>query len=180
MNSASLLRSSRWWCLTSSIFAGRARIGNALWIAMLVSAATLAFITPNPGYSAESLLAFDSDEQAALYGKLLKDHRCVKCQNQNLADSNAGIAADMRDEIYRMVRDGANEDAISGHLVARYGDFVLYRPPLKASTIALWFGPFLLLLVALFFAIKVGKRPEVGSVEPAQHDLQRAKELLDD
>jgi cytochrome c-type biogenesis protein CcmH len=66
------------------------------------------------------------------------------CQNQNLADSDADLAADLRREVYRMIVDGKSDDEIIDFMVARYGDFVLYRPPLKAKTVLLWIGPFVL------------------------------------
>lgn len=135
--------------------------------------------------SAEQLRDFDSDEQAALFVKLTKDHRCVKCQNQNLADSNASIAGDMRDEIYDKVRAGESGDDISAYLVARYGDFVRYKPAFKPTTLALWIGPFVLLFLAVGFAVRLsrqsGKHANQKSGQRAAPDdaaLVRAKELL--
>ena len=97
--------------------------------------------------AADPLLDFENEEQQALYLQLTKDHRCLKCQNQNLADSNAGIAQDLKREIYERVLEGKSGPDISAYLVQRYGDFVLYKPPFKATTYALWIGPFVLLLI---------------------------------
>jgi cytochrome c-type biogenesis protein CcmH len=76
--------------------------------------------------------------------------RCLVCQNETLADSQADLAADLRREIREQMQAGKSDEEISAFLTARYGDFVLYRPPLKPSTYPLWFGPFVLLGVGLF------------------------------
>jgi cytochrome c-type biogenesis protein CcmH len=72
--------------------------------------------------------------------------RCLVCQNQTLADSHAGLALDLREQMRAMLRDGADADQVRRFMTDRYGDFVLYRPPLKATTLALWFGPLALLI----------------------------------
>ncbi len=87
---------------------------------------------------------FDDAEQLERYKTLIYELRCLVCQNQNLADSNAELASDLRREVHRMILEGMNNDQIIEFMVARYGDFVLYRPPLKAKTVLLWTGPFLL------------------------------------
>jgi len=130
--------------------------------------------------AAEAMLDFDSDEQAALYLQLTKDHRCLKCQNQNLADSAAGIAQDLKREIYQRVRRGESGEQISSYLVARYGDFVLYKPPLKASTYALWVGPFVLLFVALWYAMRISRQSGRDVSATDEQALSRARELLDE
>ncbi|WP_425466958.1 cytochrome c-type biogenesis protein [Paraburkholderia dinghuensis] len=83
--------------------------------------------------------------------------RCLVCQNQTLADSNADLAADLRERIREQVRAGATDDDIRAYMVRRYGDFVLYQPPLKPVTWLLWFGPFIALVaaaLALFAGIR--------------------------
>ena len=80
------------------------------------------------------------------------------CQNQSLADSNAPLAQDLRNEIYEMVNSKKNNNEILDFLVKRYGDFVLYRPPLKKNTWLLWFGPFLILIIAISIGIIVIKK----------------------
>jgi len=140
--------------------------------------------------SAEPMLEFQSDEQAALYLQLTKDHRCLKCQNQNLADSGAGIADDLRREIYERVIAGESGTEISAYLVKSYGDFVLYRPPFKSTTYLLWIGPFVLLIGALWYAYNLSRKsaknkintqsnsPNASSLDQAA--LERAKKLLED
>ena len=157
------------------------RGGNGVSFALRVCLLALLLLgLTTLGHSAETVLEFDSDEQRALYVKLTKDHRCLKCQNQNLADSAAGIAEDLKREIYLRVKNGETGDQVSAYLVERYGDFVLYKPPFKPSTYALWIGPFVLLLVGVWCAVRISKQS--GS-EPAQPDataLSKARELLDD
>ncbi len=129
--------------------------------------------------AAEPVRAFDSPEQAALYLELTKAHRCLKCQNQNLADSNAGLAEDLKQEIYDRVLAGKGQQEISDYLVARYGDFVLYKPPFKASTYALWLGPFILLAVALWYGIRLSRTSVATKVQADSDAVERARSALD-
>jgi cytochrome c-type biogenesis protein CcmH len=87
---------------------------------------------------------FDNAEQLARYKTLIYELRCLVCQNQNLADSNAELASDLRREVHRMILEGKSNQDVVDFMVARYGDFVLYRPPLNAKTVLLWSAPFAL------------------------------------
>jgi cytochrome c-type biogenesis protein CcmH len=89
----------------------------------------------------------DSAQKEAQFQHLLKDLRCLVCQNQDLADSNADLAKDLRAQVYQMVKEGKSDTEISDFLTARYGDFILFNPPVKAVTFLLWFGPILFLLL---------------------------------
>lgn len=134
---------------------------------------------------AEPVLNFSSPERAQLYGELTREFRCLKCQNQNLADSNASLAADLREEIRTQVEAGKGRDEIAAYLVARYGDFVLYRPPFRRSTWALWIGPFVLLLIGIAYAAVLIRRHRSAGVQTpadaATTDYQRiARGLLED
>lgn len=91
-------------------------------------------------------LSFDNDEQEQRFQDLTEELRCLVCQNQNLADSDAPLAQDLRQEIHDMLMNGQSDDQIRSFLVDRYGDFVLYRPALKGNTLLLWLAPALLLL----------------------------------
>ena len=114
----------------------RACLALLLWsLALAVPAADIPF-------------EFDHPEQAARYQKLAQELRCLVCQNQSLADSHADLAQDLRNEVYRMITAGQSDREIVDFLVARYGEFVLYRPPVSPLTWLLWFGPALLLLIA--------------------------------
>ena len=98
---------------------------------------------------------FDSPEQEARFRQLGYELRCPKCQNQAIGDSNAEISGDLRAEVYRMLKDGATDEEIKEFMVARYGRYVLYNPPLDKHTLILWFGPAVLLILG---GILVGLR----------------------
>ena len=84
---------------------------------------------------------FANDAERQRYRSLIEELRCPKCQNQNIADSDAPIAMDLRNEIFRMLEEGKSNEEIIDFLVSRYGDFVLYKPPLTSRTLLLWYGP---------------------------------------
>ena len=98
--------------------------------------------------AADTPFEFAEPGQAARYQRLTEELRCLVCQNQSLADSHADLAQDLRNEVYRMLVAGQSDREIVDFLVARYGEFVLYRPPVSPLTWLLWFGPALLLLIA--------------------------------
>jgi cytochrome c-type biogenesis protein CcmH len=118
-------------------------------LALLLVAATplLAFAPPASAQASDpSPLRFRDAAEEARFRALVSQLRCVMCQNQSLADSNAQIAHDLRREVLDLMREGRDDDAIKRFLVARYGEFVLYRPRVESKTWLLWFGPALLLL----------------------------------
>lgn len=129
-----------------------------------------------------SMAALGQDKDPKLEERvtaLASELRCLVCQNQTLADSSAPLAVDLRNTIREQLARGATEQDVIDFMTARYGDFVLYRPPLKRTTLLLWAGPFLLLLAGiLVFLRRIRKRPE----EPALADDQRARaaQLLDE
>jgi cytochrome c-type biogenesis protein CcmH len=111
---------------------------------------------------------------------LSEELRCLVCQNQTLADSQADLAADLRQEIRELMKKGQSDAQIKQYLVARYGDFVLYRPPVKAVTWLLWFGPGVLLVggLAALYAV-VLRRRRLAAAEPLSADQEkRALDLL--
>lgn len=112
--------------------------------------------------------------------KLSQELRCLVCQNETLADSQAGLAVDLRREIREQMKAGKSDQEIIAFLTQRYGEFVLYRPPLKPATYLLWFGPFVLLLVGLAVLYKyVKQRRDMISDQPLTADeRRRAQELL--
>ena len=106
---------------------------------------------------AQEPLVFEDTAQEARYNDLTLELRCLVCQNQNLADSDAPLAQDLRREIYEMMMAGQTDEQIKTFMVERYGDFVLYRPPMQGNTIALWVLPIVLLLfgaVIVFFTVR--------------------------
>lgn len=100
-------------------------------------------------------MEFNDPATELRYKNLTEEIRCLVCQNQSLADSHAELAQDLRNEVYKMVIAGESDKEIIDYLVTRYGDFVLYRPPVKNTTYFLWFGPFLILLIAIFIIARV-------------------------
>ena len=104
--------------------------------------------------------------------------RCLVCQNQTIADSNAELAVDLRNQVREKLEQGMSDKDIVDYMVQRYGDFVLYRPPFKTSTWLLWLGPFVLLIIGIgFLGLKLRRgRPPVADLPQA--DMQRAAELL--
>ena len=90
----------------------------------------------------------------ARFNQLTQELRCPKCQNNNIADSNAPLSVDLKDIIYEKLHEGNTDKQIVGFLVERYGDFITYRPPLKPSTWLIWFGPFVVLLIGAFSIFK--------------------------
>lgn len=104
---------------------------------------TLAFATV--AHAAIDTYGFDNDTQRERFAALTRELRCPKCQNQDLADSNAPIAADLRREIHRLMTEGKSDEEVVNYLVNRYGEFVRYKPAFEARTWLLWLGPGLLL-----------------------------------
>jgi cytochrome c-type biogenesis protein CcmH len=106
--------------------------------------------------------------------------RCLVCQNENIAASNAELAVDLRKQIRSQLAGGRSQQQILDYMVERYGDFVLYNPPLKASTLVLWGGPFVLLLVGLgAMAANIRRRRHTAQAPLGDADRARAQRLLD-
>ena len=139
----------------------------------------LALATPLCAKEAAPLAQDEAAEKRLI--AISSELRCLVCQNESLAGSNAELANDLRREIRTMIRAGKSDAEITDFMVSRYGDFVLYRPPLKGSTLLLWFGPLLLLLVALVAMIRYlrwrASAPEATPLTDAQR--RQADRLLD-
>ena len=128
---------------------------------------------------------FKDEVERERFRSLTEELRCPKCQNQNIADSNAELAQDLRREIRGMIKDGKSDKEIIDFMVVRYGDFVLYRPPVKAITLLLWGGPIALLLIAVLSlrsylkrrSILVEKTDKPLSAEEARRAEALLKEL---
>jgi cytochrome c-type biogenesis protein CcmH len=123
----------------------------------------------------------ENETREQLFQKLAEELRCPKCQNQNLSDSNAMIAGDLRRELYQQVKSGSDGDTIINFMVDRYGEFVLYRPQMGAMTYVLWFGPVVLLfigLVCLIFIIRKRKQGQVVNETLSVEQQKRIDELL--
>ncbi|MFT4606361.1 MAG: cytochrome c-type biogenesis protein CcmH [Urechidicola sp.] len=120
---------------------------------------------------------FKTPKMEAEYNQLIGELRCLVCQNQNLSGSNADLAKDLRQKTHELLMDGNTPDQVSDYMVARYGDFVLYRPPLQNNTLLLWLGPFALLLLVIVLVFMKMRRKQV-LVAPEQDAMAKAKQLL--
>lgn len=122
---------------------------------------------------------FESPAKEAEFRDLIGKLRCLVCQNESLAGSQADLAQDLRKEVYKMMSEGKSKDEVLEFLIARYGDFVLYEPPIKPSTYLLWFGPFLLTALGGFLLVRTlrrkGAEPE-QTISAAETD--RLQQLL--
>ena len=122
--------------------------------------------------------SFENTDQEKRYQSMIAELRCLVCQNQNLADSNADLAKDLRAQTHAMIIAGKADADIVDYMVERYGDFVFYRPPFKASTWLLWVRPFLILLIALIvFSLTIRKNRQAPEV--SESERRHASELLD-
>lgn len=165
-------------------------------IAFLLSAACCAMSAPSGAYAqanpASSISSLTVGREAApmaedpkLEARLVdisQELRCLVCQNESLASSHAELADDLRREVRDLIRSGKSDQEIKDFLVARYGDFVLYRPEVKPLTWVLWFGPFLLMVfAAVFLGIYLRQRRVLTApVALSDADRERAKQLLKD
>lgn len=156
--------------------------------------AWLAVANPAAAQTAIERVQFSSPENKALYAKLTNEFRCLKCQNQNLAGSAAGIADDLKLQIFEMVEDGKTASEITDFMVARYGDFILYRPAFKPLTLLLWLLPGAMLLLGILSIYRMSSRQtsdvdgtnealasaavEGGGKNYDADSLERAKRLL--
>lgn len=156
-------------------------LGMAAWlslpgatgVAVAQSQSQPAREAPTP---AASLLPTQAERER--FHALAEELRCLVCQNQTLADSDAALAADLRREVEELMLAGRSDDEIKAYLVQRYGDFVLYRPPVQRNTWLLWLGPFALLLVGAFVWWRVQRRGRPATAPSP--DLDRARRLLDE
>lgn len=101
---------------------------------------------------------FDDAGKEALFRELISELRCPKCQNQAIADSDAPLAKDLRDQTYAMVQEGASKQQVIDYMVARYGDFAHYQPPMTAATLILWLGPLALVLIGAVVIVVIARK----------------------
>ncbi len=132
------------------------------------------------GWAAIDTYNFEDDARRQRFTQLTEELRCPKCQNQNIADSDAPIAFDLRRAIYEQIQQGASDAEIIDYMVHRYGDFVLYRPALNTRTLLLWGGPVLFLLLGLVLLIVQirSRRQEAGPKPLSAEEQARVEQLL--
>ncbi len=142
----------------------------------LVSGLIMAVMMPAMAQTAEEL----EGVQLERYQGLINQLRCLVCQNQTIADSNAPLAQDLRNQVLTQIEGGRSDAQIIDYVTERYGDFVLYRPPFKRATWLLWLGPFLLLLGALAVAVSLMRRGRRAQRSSPAVDQDRLRKLLDE
>ncbi len=132
-----------------------------LFVLMLMLSAAVGAMEP---------IQFQDAVEEARFRELSAELRCVMCQNQSLADSNAQIAHDLRLQVLTLMREGKSDREIKDYLVARYSDFVLYNPPVRPSTWLLWFGPALVLAIGAAVVVVVVRRRSAGAPAAAPNE----------
>lgn len=142
---------------------------NLLYILILVFASGV--------FAVEEKFAFDNEQKKALFYELINELRCPKCQNQNIADSDAMIAQDLQRKVYQLVQEGNNKQEILDYMKQRYGEFVHYKPPVTAATIWLWLLPVLVIVLAMLGMRSHAKKADT-SLDQAK--LDKANALLQD
>ena len=125
---------------------------------------------------------FDTDEQQQRFRRLSDELRCPMCQNTNLTGSTGGVAEDLRREIHRMIMEGMTDQDIEQFMFDRYGDFIFYRPRLRAETVLLWFGPLIFLIIGGFVAYRIFRRARTLGEKPItldESEQERLRALLE-
>ena len=140
-----------------------------------------ALLFSSMAFSAIDALNFTSPQQESDYHQLTQSLRCPQCQNNNIADSNATIAVDMRGKVFELLQEGKSKNDVVDYMVARYGNFVTYDPPMTAGTLVLWIAPLLLVLLGVVFLLR--RKPKAQSALKSQdvltdEDNARLAELL--
>ena len=140
-----------------------------------------ALLFSSVAFSSIDALNFSSPQQESDYHQLTQSLRCPQCQNNNIADSNATIAMDMRGKVFELLQEGKSKNDVVDYMVARYGNFVTYDPPMTASTLVLWIAPLLLVLLGVVFLLR--RKPKAQSAVKSQdvltdEDNARLAELL--
>ena len=121
--------------------------------------------------NAEQLITFSDDAYLKRYQNLLEELRCPKCQNQNLADSNAPISNDLKEEIQRLLEQGLDDDDIKRALTERYSDFILYDPKFSKNTYFLWLAPFVVLLIGFWWVYSMSTKNYIS--QSKDRDLEK-------
>lgn len=145
---------------------------------LLIRGMLLALLLSGAAHGAIDAYEFGSEAERERYRTLVEELRCPKCQNQNIADSNAPIAMDLRREIFRMLEEGQSNEQIIDFLVDRYGDFVRYKPPVDARTLVLWYGPVVLLVFGfgvLAVILMRRRRANAPGTSPTLSEAERAR-----
>ena len=154
--------------ITINFFVFKTLVASVLALLLIVGAFSV--------HAAEDKFTFDTSAQRESFLKLTAELRCPMCQNQNIADSDAMIAHDMRRKVYALLKQGKTEQEVIEFMKSRYGDFVHYQPPVTAATLWLWAGPILFIFIALLVVIR---RKSAAPPEDMAAKLAKADEMLE-
>lgn len=143
-----------------------------IFVYLLVTFSCLSFAT-------EDQMTFENEQQEALYKELIKELRCPKCQNQNIADSNAVVAKDMRVKTKELVDQGQDKEQVIDYMVNRYGQFAHYQPPLNAATSLLWILPISFVLLAIFLLVRRSSKSAVSANQAEVDENDAINQELD-
>ena len=147
-------------------------------IAAVVMAAWFCVVLP--AAAKVEVVGFADPAMEALYQQMIRELRCLVCQNQNLADSNADLAKDLRRKTRELVEDGKSRSEVVDYMVSRYGEFVLYRPRFTAATAFLWVSPLVLSLILIWWVLRWRRRATAAPTGYSEDDLKRARALLEE
>lgn len=151
------------------------RIAQRFLLTLMIafSSVAVAAVSTSAASANNAAYTFETAAQERQYRQLINELRCPKCQNQTIADSDAPLALDLRERVYQMTMEGYSRAEILDFMRTRYGDFVHYKPPLNASTVILWAGPGLVLLIGVLTVIGITRRQrrEVGLTNEEQARL---------
>ena len=153
----------------------------SVWAALMLGPSAwaqtaLPAVQPNAPAPAEQPLSAPAQ---ARWNHIAAELRCLVCQNESLASSNAELAVDLRREVRGLIEQGQSDAEIRGFLLSRYGDFVMYKPEVKPVTWLLWFGPFVLLLLALAVALRLMRRQSAAPLPLTERERQSVRQLLE-
>ena len=158
------------------------RLVGAFGAGLAVPGALILLALAAPAFAVIESYEFESEELRARYQTFTEVLRCPKCQNQNLSGSNSPIAADLRREVHRLLHEGYSDAEIQDFMVARYGEFILYEPPLNRHTMVLWFFPLALLLIGGSVLVVVlrrrGTQAGASTIEEDAAARDRASRLI--
>lgn len=143
------------------------------WLLVLALTYSLAAAAADP-----AVFEFSDPAREQRFQEITAELRCLVCQNQSLADSHAELAGDLRREIFAMMQAGRTDREIIDFMIKRYGEFVLYRPPITLKTLALWFGPAVILCVGILFLVRTVRHRRGQSVTLAPAERERVARLL--
>lgn len=140
----------------------------------------LAMLFSFAAYAVIEVHEFDTPEQERQFHELNQTLRCPKCQNNTIGDSNAELALDLRQKVYEMTKEGKSKQEIVDYMVARYGNFVTYKPPFTPATAILWFGPLLVVLIGFAIMVTRTKRNQKQAGSLTSDDNERLNALLNE